>query len=243
MSTPKKEIKTPIKGRRLASTPLSLTPQTPTVDSSIRRRVSDILLNLHKCVQIWERDNQASFNTANTLANLYGQWNTVQESESLDETMSEECKRKYHLKLLKTREDILQQLKLHQNKLNDLIAKMNTFLENIKAIYYLGIVGNNSTIDDSDCQEDDCQLEPVIFSTWPTEKFIRTIQLMLSDYTKEYLLKTKFYEKFFKYRVNSGENTDTNVLTECLSVWLHQPYISDESKVYLDAMLIEAELK
>ena len=52
-----------------------------------------------------------------------------------------------------------------------------------------------------------------------------------------------FYDTFLKYRVNSNENEDTSVLNECVSVWLHQPYIGSECTEYLDAMLVEAELK
>ena len=126
-------------------------------------------------------DNQASFNTANTLANLYAQWNTVQDSKNMESVMSDECKRKYHIKLLKTREDLLKQLKQHREKLHNLLSKMNSFLENIRAIYYLGLVSNGNSTPINDSMSEGVELEPVIFTTWPTEKFIQTIQLILSN--------------------------------------------------------------
>jgi len=246
MSTPKKETKTPIKSRRLTNTPLSPTPRTPTVDSSIKRRVSDILVNFHKFIQTWELNNQSSFNSANTLSNLYTQWTVVKDSNDLNEIMSDECKRLYHTKLLKTREDLLKQLKEHQSKLKVLLSKMNGLLVNMRAIYYLGLVANNNGCfedDDSDQENSLQDLEPVVFSTWPTEKFLYTMQIILSQYTKEYLLKMKFYNIFLKYRVNKADAEDTNLLTQCISVWLHQPYIGDHCRQHLEAMLVEAELK
>ena len=246
MSTPKREIKTPIKSRILSeTTPSPRTPRTP-VDSTIKRRISDILVNLHKCVQIWDTDNQASFNTANTLINLYSQWNTVQESDSLNDVVTPDCKQKYKLKLLLMREDLLKQLKKHQNKLTNLITKMNGFKDNIKAIFYLGMVSKDT--DSSICFEDNTpqeefDFEPIVFNTWTVEMFLHTIEKMLSSYTKEYIMKLNFYKLFFDFRVSKSGDGDTSKLTHCVSVWLHQPYIDEKSKFYLDSMLVEAELK
>ncbi|XP_066922658.1 cyclin-dependent kinase 2-interacting protein-like [Clytia hemisphaerica] len=252
MATPRKEIKTPIKARILSEgTPSPKTPRTPrtptTVDSSIKRRFSDILVNLHKCVQIWETDNQDSFNTANTLINLYSQWNTVKDSTQLNDIVSKECKEKYQLKLIKTREDLLKQLKVHQAKLEKLITKMNGFKENIRAIYFLGIVSNDAEssvcLDESAAQDCDFNLEPVIFSTWTSEMFLHKIEEMLSCYTKEYIQKLKFYDLFLKFRVNEKGGDDTSKLSQCVSIWLHQPYLDDHCRFLLECMLVEAELK
>lgn len=244
MATPKREIKTPIKSRILSeNTPSPRTPRTP-VDSTIKRRISDILVNLHKCVQIWETNNQASFNAANTLINLYSQWNTVKESDKLDSVVASNCKQKYRLKLLLMREDLLKQLTVHQNKLNKLITKMNGFKDNIKAIYYLSMVSTDSSFCyDVNSSSEEFDLEPIVFNTWTVEMFLRTMERMLSSYSKEYLMKLKFYELIFDFRVNKTGESDTSKLTNCVSIWLHQPYIDDNCKFCLDSMLKEAELK
>lgn len=249
MATPQREIKTPIKSRILSeTTPSPKTPRTPKtpVDSTIKRRISDILVNLHKCVQIWERDNQSSFNTANTLVNLYSQWNTVQESDSLNNLITSDCKEKYKLKMLLTREDLLKQLKTHKEKLTNLISKMNGFKDNIRAIFYLGIVSKDvdtSISSEANTSQEEFDYVPIVFNTWTVEMFLHTIEKMLSSYTKEYIVKMKFYKLFFDFRVNKSKEGDTSKLTNCISIWLHQPYIDDKCKFYLDSMLVEAELK
>ena len=246
MATPKREIKTPIKSRILSeTTPSPRTPRTP-VDSTIKRRISDILVNLHKCVQIWEKDNQSSFNTANTLVNLYAQWNTVQESDSLNDLITSDCKEKYRLKLLLMREDLLKQLKTHKDKLTNLISKMNGFKDNIRAIFYLGLVSKDpdtSISSEANTSQEEFDYEPIVFNTWTVEMFLHTIEKMLSSYTKEYIVKMKFYKLFFDFRVSKSNESDTSKLTNCISIWLHQPYIDDKCKFYLDSMLVEAELK
>ena len=246
-----KEFKTPVKNKRNRSTSQSPrtphtphTPGTPTVDQSIRRRVSDICVYFHKCVQTWEIDNQASFNTANTLCNLYSQWNDVTESNDVEE-INEIVKRKYRVKLISTREDLIKQLIEHRQKLKKLIDKMTGFVCNLKAIYYLGLVSDNNNESFSDDGENTSvrNLEPVIFTSWPAEKFHYTAKIILNMYSKEFLLKESFYERFLQYRVHEKTDEGTNGLSQCISVWLHQPFIDTNCKFLLDSMLVEAELK
>lgn len=253
MATPKKDTKTPTKDtktptkRSISSIQSPQTPQSPAVDNSIRRRVSDVLVNLHKYVQTWETDNQASFQTANTLCSLYGQWDVIRDEDELKEILSDKCKQKYHMKLIDTREDLLNQLKNHRLKLQELLIKMNGLVENVKVIYYLGLESvnhfdNHISFTCDNKREGESFEEPVIFTSWTAAHFHRTAQLLVSMYAKEYKLKEKFYEIFFSYRVGDSEK-EVSVLSKCLSVWLHQPHIDINAKMYLDSMLLEAELK
>lgn len=247
METPVKEIKTPIKKKKIIQTPQ--TPQTPTVDVTVRRRVSDILVTLHKCIQSWETNNTASFNTANTLCNLYSQWNNVKDASDVPE-INDICKRHYYVKLASTREDLLKQLKKQHEKLKTLIKKMTSLGDNLKALYYLGLVSADNTYNDSrdtsDSNKSTEMLEKTdlaIFASWTTGQFYRKTRIVLNMYTKEYFLKCSLYNRFFQYRVEDLNEEGTSVLNQCINVWLHQPYIEERCTFLLDSMLVEAELK
>ena len=212
-------------------------PQKQLVDSAVKRRVSDICVSFHKYIQQWESDNQLSFNTANTLCNLYSQWNIVEDEEDKLKELTESVQRKYYLKLALQREDLLKQLKDQRLKMKVNIEKLSSLVDNLKVIYYM------SAASTTNLQDSGFENMPVIFSTWTPEMFYRNTKLILNMYTKEYLLKECLYDHFFAFRVKKNESAKTGILTQCISVWLHQPYIEPKSKFLLDSMLIEAELK
>ena len=53
-------LKTPVKSSKTKTPSTPQSPQTPGTDKSVQRRVNDILVGFHKCVQTWETDKQAS---------------------------------------------------------------------------------------------------------------------------------------------------------------------------------------
>jgi len=235
MNDIKKDFITPTKNKKIdtsVSTPLSSGNISLVADPTIQRRLSDILVGFHKCIQVWEIDNQASFNTATTLCNLYAQWYQIEEKDA--PPLTDLCKRKYFVKLAQTRESLISQLQDNQNKLKLLYNKMKNFMYNIKAIYYVALAS------DTTGTEKDL---PIIFSSWNSKKYFHTVRTVFDMYSKEFLLKQMFYEKYFDFRLKKDDSSGTGALSQCLSIWLHQPYIESRSKFLLDSMLVEAELK
>ena len=225
METPKNKIITPIQSKKHPNEDR----QESGMDTATKRRVSDILVMLHKYVQEWQTNNQLSFEVVNTLCSLYSKWDSLDDGDT--SKIIELCKIQYNAKLYFIREDLIQQLKTHEKKLKELYSKMAEIVVNFKAIYFMGLSSGNNTVE--------------IFNSWCAEKFYSTTRLILNMYSKEYMLKITLYCKFFEYRVESDEDHSAlAMLNKYVSIWLHQPFVNGEkSKFLLDAMLIEAELK
>ncbi|XP_065661535.1 cyclin-dependent kinase 2-interacting protein [Hydra vulgaris] len=211
--------------------------QKPLVDSTVKRRVSDVCVSFHKCIQQWESDNLLSFNTASTLCNLYSQWNFFDEEEEKIEELSESLQRKYYVKVALQREDLLKQLKGHRLKLKINIEKLTSLVDSLKVIYYMSAASVQTL------QQNEPENMPVVFTTWTPKMFYINAKLILNMYTKEYLLKERLFDHFFAFRLKKNETTKVGILTQCISIWLHQPYIEPKIKFLLDSMLVEAELK
>ena len=230
-------LKTPVKSSKTKTPSTPQSPQTPGTDKSVQRRVNDILVGFHKCVQTWETDNQASFNTATTLSNLYVLWYSIEEENGPE--LSDLAKRQYYVKLAVNRESLLKQLKIHYEKLRKLYQKMMDYVYNLKAIYFVALASNKNATSVSNLEYE----LPVIFTSWSSERFFRTASTILNNYSKEYIFKQKLFIRYFEFRLSKDDTSKTQSLNQCLSAWLHQPYIDINCKYLLDSMLVEAELK
>lgn len=204
---------------------------TSDVDAATKRRLSDILVTLHKYIQDWQLYNQQSFETANTLSSLYNQWKSFNESNNNSDIL-EICKINMDSKLYFTREDLISQLKKHKEKLNRLYLKMSDLIQNIKAIFFLTL-------------NEDKNSSSQIFNSWSCSEFYAKSRLLLNMYSKEYMVKIMLYNELLKYKLEDDEGGDgAALLNKNISVWLHQPYIDNNTcKLLLDSMLMEAELK
>lgn len=224
---------------RKQKTPVPVSPVTCHSSLTLKRRVSDLCVNLHSYVQQWETLNQASFHTVNTLVNLVGQ---VESGSALDKLpgLEEECCRKYILKLLHTQEELMKSFKQQFESFRDLVMKFNACLENFKAVYYLALC--SSAGEDAQSFAD---VSHPIFQTWTAEMFYDTAFRIVNFFVKEYLLKEKLRDHIMLYvlrgRSDSSDNSDNSSL--CASMWLQQPFIDQHVDLLVDGMLYEAELK
>lgn len=137
----------------------------------------------------------------------------------------------------------------HRGRFQSLHAKMCELVRNMKALHYMCC-----------CSSDTGGGDAVVFNSWPVWRFYDNCRLIVDMFSKEFMLKMVMCRRFLEYRcegeaededgdgggeTESGESTGgVGRLNKYSAVWLHQPHIDTErSKLLLDAMLIEADLK
>ena len=224
---------------RNSKTKLASSGETPirqVVDPGITRRVSDICVDLHKYIQQWHALNQSSFQTINTLNNLTDQIRAGESSNDITD-ISDECRRKYILKLVENKDDILRQLLKKMENFKELIHKISKLVQNFKAIYFLDLAANSSSPETT--------VDVALFRTWKSEMFYQKARKLGDMFTKEFLLKEqlagKIVNKASQNEQSAQEEGDSSSLN--VSLWLQQPYIETHASFILDSMLFEAGLK
>ncbi len=220
-------------------TKLPSTPNTPSpkksvhvlTDPTIKKRINDLIIDLHGCVQKWETLNQSSFQSVNSLVNLIAQIKSSEEEYERDSSVIEpECWRKFKVKLINLRESLIHDHTEDMKKFEVIYAKMKKTSSNLEALRYM----THNTIPNRDMEEP----RTVIYNTWTAEDFYYSARSILNSYTKEWLLKQKISEHFL-----SVETSEASQSTFYVSVWLHQPYIDDSCNTSLESMLVEAGIK
>ncbi len=216
-------------------TKLQLTPKTPSpqknlkpaIDPTIRKRIHDLIIDLHGCVQKWEKINQSSFQSLTSLVNLLTQIKSCEEEYDEDRTLvTSECWRRFRVKLLNLRESLINDHVEDMKKLEAVYIKMKKASENLKALSYMNLSSDKLLNKDA------------IFNTWSSEDFYLSARSLLNCYTKEWLFKQEISNHYLDRTKVEGSQR-----TLLVSMWLHQPYIGDSCHALLESMLLESGIR
>ena len=223
-------------------TKLSRTPRqsSPTknvdiiADVSVKKRICDIIIDLHECIQNWEIVNQSSFQTINTLVNLSAQKQSSEEEYERDSSsVSLECWKRYKSKLINIREGLISDHVNNMKRIKSLYLKVKKTVNNLEAIYHM----KSSPCPGHDL--DGAEGDKAVFNTWTSEDFYRSARSIFNCYTKEWLLKQQMSEHF----LGIEPKTEASQTALFVSMWLHQPYIDDSCSSALESMLLESGIK
>ena len=219
---------------RNTKSPSPVKPNKSSIDPSIKKKTADLVIDLHGFVQKWETLNQASFQTLTSLASTFAH---LQSSEVECKTegllISSECWKNYKVKLIKLHESLMKDHSDHMEKFNEIHSKMENIVTNLEAI---DLLNDNNASDNSSL----LITESILFWTWTANDFYKVSRSILNCYTKEWLLKQELSKALTK---RDSTNNDSSNSSLYISMWLQQPYLTEEAELKLENLLIECGLK
>eukprot|EP00794_Sanderia_malayensis_P007235 gene7235-8043_t len=224
---------------------LPSTPETPSPSKNvqfmtgptIKKRINDLIIDLHGCIQKWETLNQSSFQSLNSLVNLQTQIKSSEEEYERDSSMiQEECWRAFKVKLIHLRESLIQDHLGDMKVFEAIYTKMKKSLLNLGALSYMNFPSSIAQL--TDHLGDRKDTKTVIYNNWTCEDFYYSARSIINEYTKDWLLKQDLSIYFL-----SQENKEATQSTLNISLWLHQPYVDDSCNLILESMLLEAGIK
>ncbi|XP_031554061.1 cyclin-dependent kinase 2-interacting protein-like [Actinia tenebrosa] len=198
----------------------------PTCD--VAKRVRDLCATWHELVQKWTNLNSLGTTVANKLMNLQlqKQYSDLEDSNSVTvmNDMSQTASSDFEEQVLKTLEELSKIL----SKMAEIHKKMESLTKSFQAAEKLKQFKEKEDLFDHETE--------TVFNTWPVNEYYSSSEKLHTMFGKELELKQKIFPYFTK-------TNDRNILLVYLSLWLHEPYLSDEKDVLLESMLIETELR
>ena len=197
---------------------------------SIKKKVRDLVVDLHDIVQQWKNLGQKSFQTLTSLDSTCAQLHSSSEQCKSGQPIASECWRNYKVALLKLRESLLEDHSEQMKQMSKLYIKMENIISNLEAIDLMNSVNVGdftSTRNTADA----------LFSSWTVGDLYKISRSIVNCYTKDWLLKQELS--------NSLTNSDiVDVKSSMLlSIWLQQPYLCEEAEFSMEGMLLECGLK
>lgn len=203
-------------------------------DPSIRKKVINLVIDLHGIVQKWEALNQTSFQALNSLTSTYTQLQALEEEENGGKIqISSDCWRNYKAKLLQLRESLIKDHKEQMKQFKEFYSKAENIVNNLEAIALLNKVSNET--EDFPLDGDN-----VMFSSWSAHDIHVAARFIFNCYTKEFLFKQEMSSVI---ALEDSSKLDASSSSLVLSIWLQQPFLVEEADLKLENMLIECGLK
>ncbi|XP_069714962.1 cyclin-dependent kinase 2-interacting protein isoform X1 [Phaenicophaeus curvirostris] len=203
-----------------SKSPVDGTPRRPVLSVSARK-IKDNAADWHNLMMKWERLNDDGFTTANKIVNMkigeQFQDNKLEIACDNSATESEKPTPKYNEELDNCCSKLLETLQ-HMTKIQQKMEKLTSTTNAICALETYHHGAGNCTAP--------------FFHTWTTPYFYE-VSLKLSEmYKKELQLKQTIVQEI-------AHTADQDLMMVFLSSWLYQPYIENNSKLLLEAMLLE----
>lgn len=201
-----------------------------TFPSAIKKKVKDVVVNFHGIIQKWRTLNQTSLQTLTSLDSTCEQLQASNEQcQSIESSLSLECWKYYKADLIKLRESLLKDHRDHMMQMNELHVRLENIVLNLEAIDLMNTVNpeNVATI----------KADIILFSSWTTRDFYMISRSVLNCYTKEWLHKQEL-SKALTQEVSSKVRTSL-----LLSMWLQEPYLTEEAEFTFESMLLECGFK
>lgn len=184
--------------------------------TGISRKVKDNAADWFNLMIRWNKLNDDGFNAATNIVNL-----RQSQSEQLLTHESSSISIPSSPGQVESLQDECQRLEDVVNKMVALVMKMERLMMSQRGIreldqFQFGTEGRKSPL----------------FHSWTTRQFEEAAELLLDSYRQELKLKQTILQE-----VAHTETADLRMIY--LSCWLHQPFIPDQNRLTLEALLLE----
>ena len=203
---------------------------TATCRESMKRKVNELIADLHGMVQRWKSVSRSSFQTLTSLDTACTQLQASKDQwQSLNMPKAPEYWKNHNISIMKVCECLMKDLSEQMMQMNKLLVRMEYLVRNLEAIDLLD-TANSENIACSNKTNDHCTL-------WTARDFYKAARSILNCYTKEWLHKQELSRAF----IRQGYFGVRQPLV--LSVWLQEPHLSEEAEFKLENMLLECGLR
>ncbi|XP_076777249.1 cyclin-dependent kinase 2-interacting protein [Arvicanthis niloticus] len=196
------------------------TPRKPVLSVSARK-LKDNAADWHNLILKWDSLSDKGFTTASSIANLKVSLLSKEKVELESGPASREEEDKTNRDYDEGLEALCEELQTILDGLTKIQTKMEKLSSTTKGICEL-----------ENYHSREASSQPPLFHTWPTAFFYEVSHRLSEAYKKELLLKRTIGAEL-------AHTADRNLSLTYLSMWLHQPYIENDSKLQLESMLLE----